>query len=163
MRFYPDEFIKKILPKGFLEKTLLTSDFAIKQTTMLALSKARVVAGDDLLQSIRGVVKRYKQKAQELKELGERSYKKQAVNGEALLKQRIKNIVVQAEVQELKDKYDGGKYRWLPSGAMEPNPEHQLLYGKVFDVGDGDAEGNMPGERYGCQCGIEFLTVDKKK
>ena len=52
-------------------------------------------------------------------------------------------------------------YRWLPSDAKNPDPEHQLLYGKIFRVGEGDKEGNMPGERYGCRCGIEWLTDEE--
>ena len=51
-------------------------------------------------------------------------------------------------------------YRWMPSDAKNPDPEHQLLYGKIFRVGEGDKEGNMPGERYGCRCGIEWLDSE---
>ena len=162
MRFYPDEFIKKIFPRGFFEKQLLNSDLDVKRNVIKYLAKARIVAGEDLMQSIRGVIEKYREKSAELKELGVKGFKKEALNGEALLKQRIKNIVVQAEVEDIKEKYNGAKYRWLPSGAENPDPEHQLLYGKVFDVGEGDKDGNMPGERYGCQCGMELLALDKK-
>ena len=44
---------------------------------------------------------------------------------------------------------------------IEKGPEHQLLYGKIFKVGEGDKNGNMPCERYGCKCGIEWLTSDE--
>ena len=60
-------------------------------------------------------------------------------------------------MQEEKQAHKGEFYRWLPSNAQNPDPEHQLLYGKIFRVGEGDKEGNMPGERYGCRCGIEWL------
>ena len=162
MRFYPDEFILKIFPKSFWTKDILNSDLKVKRTMIKYLAKARVVAGDDLLQSIENVIKKYKEKSTELKASGERAFKKNAVNGEVLLKQRIKNIVVQSEVEEIKDKYTGGYYKWLPSGAQNPDPEHQLLYGKIFKIGEGDKDGNMPGERYGCQCGMELLPLDKK-
>ena len=49
----------------------------------------------------------------------------------------------------------------MPSDAKNPDPEHQLLYGKIFRVGEGDKDGNMPGERYGCRCGIEWLSESK--
>ncbi len=81
----------------------------------------------------------------------------QAVNGGALLKQRIINAVIYDGVQTQKQAHEGQFYRWLPSDAQNPDPEHQLLYGKVFRVGTGDKDGNMPGERYGCRCGIEWL------
>ena len=76
---------------------------------------------------------------------------------ESLLKQRLENLVVFSEVTRLKKKNKGKYYKWLPSGADEPSPQHQLLYGKTFLVGEGDEDGNMPGERYGCQCGMEIL------
>ena len=59
--------------------------------------------------------------------------------------------------QEIKDKYKGDKYEWLPSDAEDPDPEHQLNYGKIFTIG----EGEMPNERYGCRCGMRILTEDE--
>jgi len=44
----------------------------------------------------------------------------------------IENLVVYSEVQRLKEENQGEYYRWLPSGADEPDPEHQLLYGETF-------------------------------
>ena len=76
---------------------------------------------------------------------------------EKLLKNRIANLVIYEEMQHQKQEHKGQRYRWLPSSAKEPEPEHQLLYGKIFNYGEGDADGNMPAERYGCQCGIEWL------
>ena len=66
-------------------------------------------------------------------------------------------MITYNEVQALKKEHKGKRYRWLPSGALNPDPEHQLLYGQIFNVGEGDKDGNMPGERYGCQCGIEWI------
>jgi uncharacterized protein YunC (DUF1805 family) len=44
---------------------------------------------------------------------------------------------------------------------LVPDSQHQLLYGKKFKVGTGDKEGNMPGERWGCMCGMKILDVDE--
>lgn len=59
---------------------------------------------------------------------------------------------------EIKDRYEGEFYIWLPSDAEEPDPEHQLNYGKKFQVG----EGEMPGDRFGCRCGMEILVPETK-
>ena len=92
-----------------------------------------------------------------LKDEGFRKYKSMALHDEKLLKNRIANLVIYEEMQHQKQEHKGQRYRWLPSSAKEPEPEHQLLYGKIFNYGEGDADGNMPAERYGCQCGIEWL------
>lgn len=52
-------------------------------------------------------------------------------------------------------------YKWLPSTSKEQNPEHALLYGKVFKIGTGDKDGYMPGERNGCHCGMKILTDEE--
>ncbi len=70
--------------------------------------------------------------------------------------QRVQNEVITQVAGEIKDRYAGEQYEWLPSDAEEPDPEHQLNYGKVFTVG----EGEMPGDRYGCRCGMNILVAD---
>lgn len=157
LTFYPDKFLDKTLGKDFFKKKLLNDDLELKRSAVRGLLRARAIAGDDLDKSIEKVVSFYQDKADELKDLGEKAFKADAVNGEALLKNRIGDIVVQAEVQEIKKENKGKQYEWLPSDADEPDPEHQLLYGQIFDVGEGDDEGNMPGERYGCKCGMRIL------
>lgn len=157
LTFYPDKFLDKTLGKDFFRKKLLNNDIELKRTAMRGLLRARTIAGDDLDKSIDNVVSFYQEKSAELEDLGEKAFKADAINGEALLKQRIENIVVQAEVKEIKKDNKGKMYEWLPSDADTPDPEHQLLYGQIFEVGEGDDEGNMPGERYGCRCGMRIL------
>lgn len=83
--------------------------------------------------------------------------KKLLANPKQLI-QRVRNSVLWQITQGIKEKYKGEKYRWLPSEANEPDPEHQLNYGKTFIVGQGE----MPGDRPGCQCGIEILVDETK-
>jgi hypothetical protein len=71
---------------------------------------------------------------------------------------RVQNEVVLQISEAIKDKYAGRTYTWLPSDAEEPDPEHQLNYGKRFVIG----EGEMPGERYGCRCGMEIDGDEKQ-
>lgn len=86
---------------------------------------------------------------------------REEIADEKLLKQRLQGLVLWNEVETMKQEHAGEYYRWLPSESKVPDPEHQLLYGKIFKVGEGDKNGNMPCERYGCKCGIEWLTADE--
>lgn len=157
IEFYPDRFLNKVLGPGFYRKKLLNDDLELKRTAVRGLLRARTIAGDDLDKSINGIIDFYQNKSEELKDLGEKAFKADAINGEALLKNRIGDIVVQAEVKEIKKENKGRRYEWLPSDAENPDPNHQLLYGQIFEVGEGDDEGNMPGERNGCRCGMRIL------
>jgi len=162
MIFYPDKFKKKVIPKGFFSKDILTKkNLSLKQTAIQALILSTNVAKEDLAATVLGVTKIYQNKIDDLTDEGLPRVKAEllAKGNEALLRQRIENLVVYNEVQRLKEENKGQYYRWLPSGAENPDPEHQLLYGQVFPVGEGDEEGNMPAERYGCQCGMEILTT----
>ena len=160
--FYPDKFKKKVLPKGFFDQDLLTKqNLTLKKKATQALILATNVAAKDLSTTVAGVVSVYQNKIDDLRDEGLPKAKAAllAKGSEALLRQRIENLVVYSEVQRLKNENEGEFYRWLPSGASDPDPQHQLLYGKIFKVGEGDSEGNMPAERYGCQCGMEILTT----
>jgi len=159
--FYPDKFIKKVIPKGFFKENLLTGkDFSLKKKAMQGLILANVVDKKDLTKTVLNVAKVYKHKVDTLEDGGFPKVKANVLarGSEKLLKQRIESLIVYSEVLKLKADNKGSYYKWLPSGADEPSPQHQLLYGKTFLVGEGDEDGNMPGERYGCQCGMEILN-----
>lgn len=165
MIFYPDKFKKKVLPKGFFDQDLLTKqNLTLKKKATQALILATNVAAKDLSATVAKVISVYEKKIDDLTDEGLPRARAAlfAKGNEALLRQRIENLVVYSEVQRLKEENQGQYYKWLPSGADEPDPEHQLLYGGTFLVGEGDEEGNMPGERYGCDCGIEILTTKEK-
>lgn len=72
--------------------------------------------------------------------------------------QRVQNEVVLQVSTQIKADYAGEQYEWLPSDAEEPDPEHQLNYGKIFTIGDGE----MPGERIGCRCGMRILVKESQ-
>lgn len=161
--FKPETFLKKALPAGFWNKNLLDKGLKLKQEQLRAIVTATTLSERELNQTALKVIDIYEKKMQDLKKEGVKAYKKQAVNGEKLIKNRIEGLVLYNEVQNLKDEHKGEFYRWLPSASETPDPEHQLLYGKIFKVGEGDKDGNMPGERYGCKCGAEFIEVAKKE
>lgn len=155
--FLPDRFLKKALPKGFWNRSMLTRDIDPKQTIIKTLVTATTVTKRELDGTYRRAIEFYDEKKDRLKDEGVKAFKAEALDKEKLLKARLKQLVIWNEVQALKKEHKGQRYRWLPSGAKEPRPEHQLLYGKVFNVGEGDSNGFMPGEDWGCQCGIEWL------
>jgi hypothetical protein len=84
--------------------------------------------------------------------------KTKALAGKKLLVQRVQNAIVQSLSGEIRSKYSGEYYKWLPSDALTPDPLHQLKYGKTFQIGKGE----MPGDRYGCRCGMQILVSDTK-
>ena len=157
MRFYPEEYLKQVMPKNVINNGLLYDDLTLKKTYFKALARAAVIDQRQLNETIYKTIAQYEAKAQQLKEAGVKAYVQEALQDEVLLTQRVKNLLVFDKIQQLKEDHAGEQYRWLPSSAETPDPEHQLLYGKIFNVGEGDDEGNMPGERFGCQCGIEFI------
>lgn len=159
-RFDPADWLARVLPKNFEKSGLLSENLSIKQRYLKALVRATSLSGKEITEEVYKMVDFYEQKEAELKAAGVRAYKQEALNGQALLKQRIKNMLVYTEVQRQKQENKGKMYRWLPSNATNPDPEHALLYGKIFREGTGDKNNNMPGERYGCQCGIEWLDGD---
>ena len=162
-KFYPDRFLKQVMPKSFYSQNLVDKDFDLKKNALKAINRARTIMGRPIDTTVYNVLSQYEQKYKGLIADGESSTQafNEAVNGSALLRQRIEQAVVYDEIQNLKAQHTGEFYRWLPSGAANPDPEHQLLYGKIFRVGEGDKNGNMPGERYGCQCGIEWIGEEE--
>ncbi len=163
-KIYPNTILKKALPDGFFDEDLLTKkNLSLKQKAMQALILGTQASKRDINHLVLGVATIYQNKIDDLTDGGVPKAKASvmAKDGEKLLQQRITSLVLYSEVQSIKKDNEGEKYRWLPSSSENPDPEHQLLYGKVFDVGEGDSEGNMPMERWGCNCGMETLSSKK--
>lgn len=80
----------------------------------------------------------------------------EALNGKKLMVQRVQDLATIEVAKQVKRHYRGERYEWLPSSANEPDPLHQLNYGKRFWIGKGE----MPGDRYGCQCGMRILIEE---
>lgn len=160
-RFIPGRWLEKIFPKGIEKSGLLSDNLEIKKRYLQALVRATSLSGREITAEVYKTVDFYEQKEATLKAAGVKAFKQEALNGQELLKARLKNFLVYSEIQRQRKEHKGRMYRWLPSNANEPDPEHQLLYGHIFREGEGDKDGNMPGERWGCQCGIEWLDDDE--
>ncbi len=163
-KFYPDRFLKQVMPKSFYTQGLVSKNFTLQKGAISAINRARLATGRPIDKTVYDVLLQYKAKYKDLiaaEDFGETQAFEAALNGENLLRQRIEQAVIFDKIQDLKAEHKGEYYRWMPSSAENPDPQHGLLYGKIFRVGEGDKEGNMPGERYGCQCGIEWINSEE--
>jgi hypothetical protein len=79
---------------------------------------------------------------------------------EKLMQARVQSAALYEQSKVIKKAYRGEYYRWLKSTAKEPRQEHIKNYGKIFQLGVGDDDGNDPGDLFGCQCGMELLVDD---
>lgn len=149
----PAAYLKRVLPAGFFKERLLGKNFSIKRTFLRALVTAAELDEQELKDSYARTIKFYREKEKKLEDEEVKNPEKKAVNNEKLLKSRVENLVVYSESQRLKDEHKGEYYIWLPSSSKEPRPQHQLFYGEIRKVGDGE----FPNEDYGCKCGAYFL------
>lgn len=152
----PAAYLKRVLPAGFFKERLLGKKFSIKRTFLRALVTAAELDEQELKDSYARTIKFYREKEKKLEDEEVKNPEKKAVNNEKLLKSRVENLVVYSESQRLKDDHKGEYYIWLPSSSKEPRPQHQLLYGEIRKVGDGE----FPNEDYGCKCGAYFLGAN---
>lgn len=152
----PAAYLKRVLPAGFFKERLLGKKFSIKRTFLRALVTAAELDEQELKDSYARTIKFYREKEKKLEAEEVKNPEKKAVNNEKLLKSRVENLVVYSESQRLKDDHKGEYYIWLPSSSKEPRPQHQLLYGEIRKVGDGE----FPNEDYGCKCGAYFLGAN---
>nr|UVN04503.1 MAG: hypothetical protein [Bacteriophage sp.] len=152
----PAAYLKRVLPAGFFKERLLGKKFSIKRTFLRALVTAAELDEQELKDSYARTIKFYREKEKKLEDEEVKNPEKKAVNNEKLLKSRVENLVVYSESQKLKDEHKGEYYIWLPSSSKEPRPQHQLLYGEIRKVGDGE----FPNEDYGCKCGAYFLGAN---
>lgn len=150
IRYEPSKLIKKIAPKKKI-KALLNKDLSLKKTALSFVSDIEFLSKKGIVDTALKTIKAYKKRVKDDPDL-----KKTLLADPAQLIQRVQNEVVFQLSEQIHDEYIGEEYTWLPSSASEPDPEHQLNYGKVFVIG----EGEMPGERFGCQCGMEIRVKD---
>lgn len=146
----PAKIIRKLAPEKQLKK-LVGNNVSLKKTALRFVDASEVVSKKSVRKVALKTIKSYKDRIKL-----DPSIKEEILKNPRQLIQRVQNEVVLQVSNEIKTKYRGEFYIWLPSDADEPDPEHQLNYGKKFQIGDGE----MPGERYGCRCGMQIITED---
>lgn len=159
IKYQPDKILKKIAPPRKIER-LLKGDFSVKKTALSFVDDIDFIDKSKVIDTALKVVDSYQNRiAKEGLDSGKSASKELASeikDDPKLLIQRVQNEVVFQMKEAIADKYSGEFYVWTPSSAETPDPEHQLNYGKTFQIGSGE----MPGDRYGCQCGMEILVKE---
>ncbi len=150
IRYHPEDLLKKIAPERKIKK-LLKGDISLKRTALSFVDDIDFLNKKSINDVALKVINGYEARISD-----DPSLAKDIKKDPAQLIQRVQNQVVFQVSNEIKDKYDGEFYIWLPSDAEEPDPEHQLNYGEKFQIGSGE----QPGERYGCRCGMNILVDD---
>ena len=158
MIFNPDDLIRKYAPDRKIEK-LLKKGFNLNRALLTAFSDIPFIDKKELTKVVLEVAKLYRKKYRGLIKEGlpTNTSKKLAQNESKLLTHRVQNLVVFKASEKIKEDLTGEFYIWLPSDAENPDPLHQLKYGKKYQIGKGE----MPGERIGCRCGMNILTGKK--
>lgn len=157
----PSDLLKEIAPESKIKK-LLTKDVTLKKTALSFVDAVKFIDKSAVARVALKTVKSYQQRIADAQiEAGFESDAGNKVESEIVddpkqLIQRVQNEVIFQISGLIREKHSGKTYTWLPSSAEEPDPEHQLNYGKSFVIGDGE----MPGDRYGCLCGMEIDTKE---
>ncbi len=149
IKYEPDKLIAKIAPERKIKK-LLKSNITLKKTALSFVDAVDFIDKKDVATTALKVIKNYKDRIKDDPDL-----EAEILADPKQLIQRVQNEVIFQIASGIKDKYDGESYIWLPSDADEPRPEHQLNYGMEFQIGDGE----MPGDEYGCRCGMQILVA----
>lgn len=155
--YNPSEMLKKLAPEAKIKK-MLTPDLTVKKAALTFIDAADFIDRKSVADVALKVTRSYQKRLDLLEGKEARAERTDIKADPKLLIQRVQNEVVTQISEEIKANYEGELYEWLPSDAEEADPEHQLNYGKVFRVG----EGEMPGDRYGCRCGMNILVNESK-
>lgn len=148
--------LAKAAPVSAIKK-LVSSKLTVNRAALNMVSRSGIIPAKTIQDTALRVVKEYKKTiAANVKDGATQSEAKAAISEteNALLVQRVQMAFVSEVATQIEDKYSGEFYIWLPSSAVIPDPEHQLLYGTRRQLGDGE----KPGDRFGCQCGMEILV-----
>ena len=149
----PKKMLNKLAPQKKIDR-LLTSGLSFKKAALSFLDDADFLNKKAVADVALKAIKNYKNRIKAAEGDEKKAIRSDIKSDPRLLIQRVQNEIIFQVSEEIKYKYSGEKYEWLPSDAEEPDPEHQLNYGKMFVVG----EGEQPGDRIGCRCGMRILT-----
>ncbi len=159
IKYLPKKILKKMAPNAVVEN-LVTKNLTLNRTAVTLLERAGVLSAKELQMVALKVIKDYKRSVRD--EMDDGSTKREAIDDvldeKQLMVQRVKNASIAEITTRVKRRYRGEYYRWLPSTAANPDPKHMKKYGKKYQLGRGEA----PGDRYGCQCGMEIFVDESR-
>lgn len=162
----PKDMLKKIAPESKIKK-LVSGRLTLKKAALNFVDAVDFIdkkaVSKIALKTIDSYQKRIATEQVEAgldKSAGAALEKEILANPKQLI-QRVQNEVVWQIANGIKEQYGDEDAEWLPSDAEEPDPEHQLNYGKIFRISEG-INGEIPGERIGCRCGMRILVKQTK-
>lgn len=145
IKYEPSKLIKKLKVREKAKK-LVSKNGTVNRAAVKSLTEFGVLPQKTLEKVALKVIKAQKESGK-------------PANPEAVAS-RVQAAALYEQTRVIQRAYRGEYYRWLASTANAPRDEHIPNYGKIFQVGVGDANGDDPGDLYGCQCGMEILTDD---
>lgn len=159
INYLPSKILKRLVKKKTVEN-LVTDNLTLNKAAVKTLANMNLLTEAKVTEIAIRVINGYKEKYKNLRSEGEDKSDAlaNALNDKVNMVREVENAALYAISQEIKLNYRGEFYIWLPSDAETPDPVHQLNYGKKFQIGKGE----MPGDRYGCHCGMQILVDETR-
>ena len=152
INYLPSKILKKVAKKKVIEN-LVTDSLTLNAAAVKTLSNMDLLSAKKITEIAIRVINGYKKKYKEGDSLEE------ALNDKKNMVREIEQASLHYIAKDIALQYRGEYYIWLPSDAENPDPEHQLYYGKTFQIGSSH---EMPGDRWGCRCGMQILVDETK-
>lgn len=159
INYLPSEILLKVARKKAIQK-LVTEDLTINAAAVKTLTNMDILSSKKLTEIAIRVINGYKKKRKELlsRGLDKSDATADALNDKKNMVREVEQASLYQISKDIKYSYRGEFFIWLPSDAEAPDPEHQLNYGKTFQIGVDE----MPGDRYGCRCGMQILVDETR-
>lgn len=164
--FDPAKMLRKIAPEAKIAN-MVSSKLSLKRTALAFVDRASdddvgVLDKKAVTSVVRKTIRGYQERIAkatvdaDFDRAAGREVLTEILDDPKQLIQRVQNELVFQVQQKIQTQYKGRRGRWLPSSAEEPDPLHQKNYGQEYEIGVG-IDGEEPGDRFGCQCGVEIL------
>lgn len=155
INYLPSVILKRVAKKKLVEN-LVTENLTLNKAAVKTLSNMGLLSQDKVTEIAIRVINGYKEKYKALRsdDVDKPDALAEALNDKVNMVREVENAALYEISNQIKYSYKGQWYIWLPSDAEIPDPLHQLKYGEKFRVGVGE----MPGDRYGCHCGMQILV-----
>lgn len=159
IRYEPKKILKRMAKKSRVEE-LVTEKLTLNRAVLNAIEASGVLGKKQLEFIALRVIKDYREKASELQLEGltKAEAREEVLENKKRLVQSVRNATIREVTKQIKEQYWGEYYTWLPSTAANPDEKHRKKYGKRYQIGKGEA----PGDRYGCQCGMEIHVKESR-
>lgn len=160
IRYQPKNVLKRMAAKKNV-KNLLNKDLSVKKAALKSIATSGIVGQEKLEEVALRVAKSYRERVDKMR--AEQGYTKVEATQELLkdpklLIQQVQNETVAEITKAVQKQYHGAWYTWLPSTAKVPDLKHMKKYGKKYRIGKGE----KPGDRHGCQCGMEIHVKESR-